>query len=157
MYIESARNLFAEKLKQTDGVQPAELDAIWTALAPVRAEDILGNWKGSQFFTGHRLCRKLTTSNWHGKRFESLDRAQPLICRDASGELYSDVESGNGEASLWNIEFRGEVTATMVYDGAPIFDHFKMVSADILMGIMNGKSALVLDGGHHYYFALERE
>ena len=33
----------------------------------------------------------------------------------------------NGEASLWLEEFRGEVTATMVYDGAPIHDHFKVI------------------------------
>ena len=52
--------------------------------------------------------------------------------------------------------FVGEVTATMVYDGAPIFDHFKKVDDSTLMGIMNGKSALVLDGGQHYYFLLER-
>ena len=47
-----------------------------------------------------------------------------------------------GEASLWLEEFRGEVTATMVYDGAPIHDHFKMVDDDTAMGIMNGKGAL---------------
>lgn len=152
-----ARTRFAELLTKKKGVLPSDLDALWSALAPVRAEDLLGSWKGSQFFTGHRLCRKLTASSWHGKRFESLDRAQPLICRNEDGELYSDVESGNGEASLWNIEFRGEVTATMVYDGAPIFDHFKAVDDTTLMGVMNGKPSLVLDGGQHYYFALARE
>lgn len=157
MDIDEARTRFAELLKQEKGVLPDDLDAIWSALDPVRAEDILGSWKGSQFFTGHRLCHKLTASNWHGKRFDSLGRAQPLICRNETGELYSDIESGNGEASLWNIEFRGETTATMVYDGAPIFDHFNLLDANTLMGIMNGKSSLVLDGGKHYYFALERE
>ncbi|MFC8178980.1 MULTISPECIES: DUF4334 domain-containing protein [Nocardiaceae] len=157
MDIAEARSRFTELTQKTDGVLPADLDAVWSALEPVRAEDVLGAWKGSQFLTGHRLCRKLTASNWHGKNFESLERAQPLICRNDNGELYSDVETGGGEASLWNIEFRGEVTATMVYDGAPIFDHFKRVDSNTLMGIMNGKPALVLDGGHHYYFALERE
>ena len=157
MDIAQARSRFTELTQKTDGVLPADLDAVWSALEPVRAEDVLGAWKGSQFLTGHRLCRKLTASNWHGKNFESLERAQPLICRNDNGELYSDVETGGGEASLWNIEFRGEVTATMVYDGAPIFDHFKKVDDSTLMGIMNGESALVLDGGRHYYFLLERD
>jgi hypothetical protein len=59
-----------------------------------------------------------------------------------------------GEASAWMIEFRGEVTATMVYDGAPTFDHFKKIDDRMLMGIMNGKR--VLHEGRHFYFVLER-
>jgi hypothetical protein len=62
--------------------------------------------------------------------------------------------SAPGEASLWMIEFRGEVTATMVYDGRPVFDHFKMVDDRTLMGIMNGKA--VTYRGKHFYFSLER-
>ena len=50
-----------------------------------------------------------------------------------------------GEASLWMEEFRGEVTASMVYDGAPVHDHFKKVDDNTVLGIMNGKGAL--DGG----------
>lgn len=93
---------------------------MWAALETVAAEEILGEWKGDDFATGHRLHEKLFASRWYGKTFNSVEDAKPLICRDEDGNLYSDVKSGNGEASLWNIEFRGEVTATMVYDGAPI-------------------------------------
>ncbi|SEC43397.1 DUF4334 domain-containing protein [Rhodococcus koreensis] len=157
MNIDQARSTFHELRQRDAGVSPDELDAVWAALDTVRAEDILGSWKGDDFATGHRLHDKLVAGRWHGKTFHSLEDAKPLICRDADGNLYSDVEGGNGEASLWNIEFRGEVAATMVYDGAPIFDHFKKVDDSTLMGIMNGKSALVLDGGRHYYFLLERD
>ncbi|MCX2732731.1 DUF4334 domain-containing protein [Saccharopolyspora sp. NFXS83] len=48
------------------------------------------------------------------------------------------------------------MTATMVYDGRPVFDHFKQVDPDTLMGIMNGRPEQVLDDGHFYYFLLER-
>jgi hypothetical protein len=85
------------------------------------------------------------------------DDAKPLICRAADGSLYSDTKAGRGEASLWNIEFRGEVTATMVYDGMPVFDHFKQVDDGILMGVMNGKAGGVSASGHLFYFGLERE
>ncbi|EKT83094.1 hypothetical protein WSS_A08299 [Rhodococcus opacus M213] len=157
MDIDQARSTFHELRGRESGVSSDELDAVWAALDTVRAEDILGSWKGDDFATGHRLHEKLFASRWHGKTFHSLEDAKPLICRDVDGNLYSDIKSGNGEASLWNIEFRGEVTATMVYDGAPIFDHFKKVDDSTLMGIMNGKSALVLDDGRHYYFLLERD
>ncbi|MGH1565222.1 DUF4334 domain-containing protein [Mumia sp. DW29H23] len=133
------------------------LDELWGDLETVDAAQVLGSWKGFAFPTGHPLERQLTKSRWHGKRFASAHSAQPLICTDDDGNLFSDLESGRGEASLWNVEFRGEVTATMVYDGMPIFDHFKRVDTDTLMGVMNGKPELVLADGQHFYFGLERE
>ncbi|WP_067687270.1 DUF4334 domain-containing protein [Nocardia jejuensis] len=141
---------------QPDGVAPAELDELWQSLKPVRAQDILGEWKGAAFQTGHPLCRALARSRWYGKTFLSLTEAKPLICRAEDGTLFSDTALGGGEASLWNIEFRGEVTATMVYDGRPIFDHFKQLDDTTLIGIMNGRPDLVLADGRHFYFLLER-
>ncbi|AEF42856.1 DUF4334 domain-containing protein [Hoyosella subflava] len=142
-------------LQQHDGpVDPAELDQIWGALEPVRADEIFGEWEGAEFTTGHPLCGTLEKIRWHGKNFNSLLDAQPLICRDDSGALYSNTETMGGEASLWNIEFRGEITATMVYDMRPVFDHFKKVDASTLMGIMNGKG--VTPRGQHFYFVLTR-
>ena len=156
MNLDDARSAFAKLREQENDVSPTELDEVWAALETVDAADILGEWKGDDFATGHRLHDKLVASRWFGKTFNSVEDAKPLICRDEKGNLYSDIKGGNGEASLWNIEFRDEVTATMVYDGAPIFDHFKKVDDTTLMGIMNGKSNLVLDNGQHYYFLLER-
>ncbi|TQF66330.1 DUF4334 domain-containing protein [Rhodococcus spelaei] len=156
MNIDQARARFHELRVQQADVSPADLDAVWAALDTVGAAEILGTWRGDDFATGHRLHDKLVAGRWYGKQFDSVLDAKPLICRDEDGNLFSDIKAGNGEASLWNVEFRGEVTATMVYDGAPIFDHFKRVDADTLMGIMNGKPKLVLDGGSHYYFLLER-
>lgn len=146
-----------ELLARTSGVSAAELDELWSQLASVRAEDILGSWTGAAFQTGHGLCRALPASKWHGKNFISVTEAQPLICRADDGSLFSNVEMGSGEASLWNIEFRGEVTATMVYDGKAVFDHFKQIDDGRLMGIMNGKPELVLSRGEHFYFVLERD
>ena len=55
-------------------------------------------------------------------------------------------------------ELRGEVTATMVYDGQPIHDHFKKIDHDAVMGIMNGKAGLDFSSGarRYGYFYLER-
>ncbi|MET8649386.1 MULTISPECIES: DUF4334 domain-containing protein [Nocardia] len=151
--VESWRELAARE----SGVATADLDALWAQLPTVRAEEILGRWRGAAFATGHPLCRALPASRWYGKNFHSLTRAEPLICRAEDGSLFSNVELGGGEASLWNIEFRGEVTATMVYDGRPVFDHFKRLDESTLMGIMNGRPDLVLAEGEYFYFLLERD
>ena len=144
-----------DELQATPGVPAADLDALWADCAPVRAEEILGAWRGSDFDTDHPVHAMLAASGWHGKRFDSVREAHPLICRNDAGELFSNEELGRGLASLWDVEFRGEVTASMVYDGQPVIDHFKAVDDDTLLGVMNGRG--VRHEGRHYYFVLERE
>ncbi|MGW4738550.1 DUF4334 domain-containing protein [Nocardia xishanensis] len=145
-----------ELATRESGVSTADLDELWAGLPTVRAEEILGEWRGAAFQTGHPLCRALPANRWYGKRFRSPAHVEPLVCRAENGSLFSNKELGKGEASLWNIEFRGEVTATMVYDGQPVFDHFKPLDDTTLMGIMNGRADLVLADGAHFYFLLER-
>ncbi|MEU8627102.1 DUF4334 domain-containing protein [Streptomyces sp. NPDC048669] len=154
MNVLEARARFQELRRKDGPVAASELDEIWTVLATVRPEEILGEWKGGEFSTGHPLVGMLPKANWYGKRFDSLHDAKPLMCWNAEGELYSNLELGQGEASLWTVEFRGEPTATMVYDGRPVFDHFKQVDDTTLMGIMNAKG--VPADGPFYYFFLER-
>ncbi|MCX5441516.1 DUF4334 domain-containing protein [Streptomyces sp. NBC_00063] len=141
----------------TGPVDPSELEALWADLQVVDASSILGPWRGFALLTGHPIEKVLASGRWHGKRFDALDDAKPLICRAEDGSLYSDTKAGKGEASLWNVEFRGEVTATMVYDGMAVLDHFKRVDDHTLMGVMNGKPGLVLAEGRPFYFGLERE
>jgi hypothetical protein len=148
-----ARARFAE-LRGRKGVDTAELDAIWTAMETVRSEDILGRWKGDEFHTGHKMNGQLQLARWYGKFFNSVDNVDPIVCYDDQGNLFSNNELSRGGASLWDVEFRGEVTATMVYDGQPVLDHFKTVDANTLMGIMNGKHLRTANS--YFYFILER-
>ena len=154
MDIEQARTRIAA-IRAADGTvcDTGELDQLWAALETVRPEEILGTWKGTGIATGHRVESLLAQARWYGKTFHSVSRVEPLICRDEHGTLFSNAELAKGEASLWMVEFRGEVTATMVYDGQPVLDHFKRVDTNTLLGVMNGKN--VLDEGRHFYFALE--
>lgn len=147
-----------DELRAAEPADPGDLDALWADLTPVTVEEILGPWRGGDFSTGHILSTVLEKVNWHGKRFDGPLDAKPLICRGADGELYSNLAAGGGgEASLWPVEFRGETTATMVYDAMPVFDHFKRVDADTLMGIMNGKLESAFGVTELAYFWLERD
>lgn len=147
-----------DKLRSAEQADPGDLDALWSDLAPVTVAEVLGSWRGGDFATGHVASKVLEQVRWHGKRFDGPLEAVPLVCRDEQGELYSNREAGGGgEASLWPVEFRGEVTATMVYDRMPVFDHFKKVDDDTLMGIMNGKLRAAFGIDDLYYFWLERE
>lgn len=135
-----------------------ELHALWFDLAPANIALMLGSWRGGDFTTGHPASRLLERIRWHGKRFVTPLEAHPLICRDEHGALFSNSEAaGGGLASLWEVGFRGEVTATMVYDAMAVFDHFKVVDDDTVMGIMSGKLEPVFGTADPYYFWLERE
>ena len=152
---EAARARFVELRAARSTIADADLDAVWADLETLRPADMLGSWRGGEFATGHAMNGLLTKIGWYGKNFISLSEVQPLVCRNESGELYSNTRVGKGEASLWTIEFRGEVTASMVYDGQPVIDHFKRVDDTTVMGIMNGTGGLI--GGRHFYFYLERD
>ena len=134
------------------------LDELWADLSVLDAEDMLGAWRGGDFSTGHPASALLTTIGWHGKRFDSLLDGHPLICRGEDGALYSNTKyAGGGYSSLWNVEFRGESTATMVYDAMAVFDHFKRIDDSTVLGIMNGKLEAAFGTSEYYYFWLERE
>lgn len=154
---EDIRNRF-DTLRVAAPADPADLDALWADLRTVTVEEILGSWRGGDFDTGHLASTVLDQVKWHGKRFDAPLDAKPLMCRGEDGELYSNLAAGGGgEASLWPVGFRGETTASMVYDKMPVVDHFKAVDDDTLMGIMNGKLESAFGVKDLYYFWLERE
>jgi Domain of unknown function (DUF4334)/GXWXG protein len=149
-----ARKKFAEFKERVGQIPDAELDDFWATLQPAAIDFLIGEWAGGEFDTGHSMNGGLVKARWFGKSFHSATDVKPLVCLDEDGNKFSNVKMGKGEASLWMEEFRGEVTATMVYDGQPIHDHFKVVDDNAVMGIMNGKN--VLDDGRYFYFYLER-
>src|ERR1700761_9665912 len=149
-----ARKIFTEFKERGDGVTDVELDDFWATLQPATIDGMIGDWKGGEFVTGHKMNGQLAKAGWFGKTFKSASDVQPLGCLDADGNKVSNKAMGKGEASLWLGGFRGEVTATMVYDGQPVHDHFKKIDDSTVMGIMNGKG--VVDNGRYFYFYLER-
>ncbi|MDF2828184.1 MAG: hypothetical protein K0R01_1467 [Mycobacterium sp.] len=153
-----AQKTFADFVGRTDEISDTDLDAFWDTLEPTTIDFMIGEWQGGEFQTGHRANGFMKRLNWFGKTFVSAAEAKPLVCLDADGNKFSNTEAMNGEASLWLEEFRGEVTASMVYDGKPVHDHFKKVDDDTVLGIMNGKGAIDTSSGdpRYLYFYLRR-
>ncbi len=102
---------------------------------PVVAEgEMLGEWAGELVATGHPGEPLLDGMDWRGKRFVTRDEVYPLICGEDR-----EVNAVMGTASLRMVEYRGVVTATMIYDKHPIFDSFRRVDDDTVMGAMDRK------------------
>jgi hypothetical protein len=115
----------------------AELDALFDALPAVEEDFMLGEWNGGVFVTGHPGEQQLDALRWIGKTFRSRNDVDPIVARgDDGGRVASPVM---GSAALRRVEYRGVVTATMVYDQHPIFDHFRKVDAHTVLGVMDRK------------------
>lgn len=137
-----------------------EVFALYDKLPPVKVEEIFPQkWLGTGINTGHWGSPALDGMKWVGKWYRSKLDAVPLVCYNDEGKLFSNLMM-KGEASLWDITFRGKTSATMVYDGSPVFDHFRKVDDNTILGVMNGKplegSPPVVDNGKYFFFFLER-
>src|ERR1700741_3774842 len=110
-----ARKKFAEFTERTGAITDAELDDYWASLQPATIDAMLGEWKGGEFVTGHRMNGQLEKARWFGKTFKSPTAVQPLVCLDEGGNRFSNVKMGKGEASLWVEGFRGEGSGPQGY------------------------------------------
>lgn len=59
------------------------------SLPPVRAEEMLGRWRGSGLETGHPMDGLLERYGWYGKRFETPENVHPLVFTRGDGGLIS--------------------------------------------------------------------
>jgi Domain of unknown function (DUF4334)/GXWXG protein len=156
--------------------------SLFDSLGAVRAEEILGQWRGRELRTGHPMDGALEASGWYGKRFDGVDEVHPLLFGTPGGDLVSldprrvplglagtlpkgamsaarrslgvlkvAMATQRPRARLRHVEFRGVVTAAMVYDHLPIIDVFRRVDADTLLGVMD------LRDSPAYCFVLERD
>ena len=86
MVYEQARRPLADRLRVLErGSSTGEAVEFFDACAPVGVEEMLGRWKGSGLFTGHPLDGLLEAFRWHGKRFDGVDEAHPLVFRGGAG------------------------------------------------------------------------
>jgi hypothetical protein len=62
------------------------------------------------------------------------------------------LKTDKSQARLRSMEYRGVVTATMIYDYLPINDSFKKVDDNTVFGIMDFKNS-----PQPFFFTLKRE
>ena len=141
--------------------------AFFDGLPAVRADEILGRWKGRELATGHPMDGVLAASGWYGKQFDSVEKVHPLLVaaggslfpmeprrvplklvaglprslvakgRPLIGVLEPWLRASKHRARLRNLEYRGVVSASMIYDHLPIIDTFRRVDDDTLLGAMD--------------------
>jgi len=148
-------------------------------LESVNTEELIGQWKGKEIQTGHRMNGLLENLNWYGKTFISEEIVHPLVFRSFSGHTQYSVnpqliplsinfpknrfsrllfnlvkpfiKTNKSCARLRMVEYRNAITCTMIYDSKPINDHFKKIDNQTLLGLMDMKNE------DPFFFLLEKE
>ena len=130
----------ADQLQALLDTSPTPVEALtdfYDGLPAVAEADMLGAWTGGVFATGHPGESQLDMLGWVGKTFRSRDDVDPIVRLDEAGERVANPVLGT--ASLREVTHRGVTTATMVYDKQPIFDHFRRVDGETVLGWMDRK------------------
>lgn len=140
---------FQQLLQGDAKTELSQLDALFDTLPAVSEAAMLGEWTGGVFRTGHPGERQLAALQWAGKTFRSRDDVDPIVSVNATGERSANPIMG--AATLRMVEYRGVVTATMVYDQHPVMDHFRQVDDTTVLGVMIKKGDTI-----PLYFYLQR-
>ena len=114
-----------------------ELYGFFDHLEAIDTPFMLGEWDGGVFNTGHKGEQQLKALSWAGKAFHSENDVDPIISRTAEGKR--EANPILGKATLRSVSYRGVVTATMIYDQHPIFDHFRKITDALVLGVMDRK------------------
>jgi hypothetical protein len=128
---------FHALLDSKERVRIEQLFELLDELAAVDPANMLGDWEGGVFNTGHAGEQQLGKLGWVGKCFRGHNDVDPIVSRDATGKRKANPVLG--QACLRAVLYRGVVTATMVYDQHPIFDHFRRITDDLVLGVMDRK------------------
>ncbi|KXS15288.1 hypothetical protein M427DRAFT_98973 [Gonapodya prolifera JEL478] len=152
-------------------------------LPPLSEKEMLGQWTGGEIKTGHPMEGFLIESGWVGKEFLDVDTVHPLQFDDGRGGRWNLdpsrapitarpgawlrampnawllwlarplIGTNRPAASLVMRDFRGKVSAAMVYDGVPMRDMFRKVDGETVMGVMEIRGG---EREHPFVFWLRR-
>lgn len=151
---------------------------LFDASPAVGLDFMIGRWKGFEVRTGHPMDGLLDITGWYGKDFISAEEVHPLLFKRINGGVYSVnprllpmnlpvprikllgwlmwiisplIQTKKGKARMRMVEYRGKVTACMVYDHKAIIDAFAKINDHTLIGVMDYKG-----DKQPYIFVLER-
>ncbi|MEO1588073.1 MAG: DUF4334 domain-containing protein [Bacteroidota bacterium] len=157
-----------EALVFFDSLPPVSLDFMW------------GEWEGAEQPTGHPMDGLLGATGWYGKQFVDAETVHPLLFHNLTRtgtfkvnpalvplSMYIPkwnilhavinlirpvVHANKPKARLRMLEYRGKISATMIYDRKPIHDTFRKIDDDTLLGLMDFRG---MEGP--YFFLLKRK
>jgi len=154
---------------------------LFDSLEPVDIDFMIGRWKGEGYPTGHPHDGLLEAYHWYGKHFESSEDVHPLLFTNRRGGIVrinpGAMAAGNKQggtpsgiaikifhllmpllstskprARLRMTEYRGKLSATMIYDQIPVNDVFRKLDDNTVLSVMDNR-----DVKDPFFFKLKRD
>ena len=125
-------------------IDSARLMPLYRQLEPISIEFLLGTWHGS-LFNGQ------SGDGWWGKNMISAQHVQPLLFQRPDGSVYSNEVWGLAHLELGAFDGLSE-TAMLVYNDKPLFDYFRRVTDETVIGLTPASVAKV-----DFFFQLTRD
>lgn len=176
------RRMELERFLNEGSVSQEEVFTFFDQLESADLQFMIGLWKGRECKTNHPMDGLLETVNWFGKEFIDSETVHPLVFQKNNGVLYkinpgflplslsfekipralirpvfsavsSLIATEKDKARLRMLEYRGVVSATMIYDQRGMYDTFRKVDDNTVLGVMDLKGG---KAGTGYFFVLER-
>ncbi|EOD47327.1 Transcription factor [Neofusicoccum parvum] len=129
-----------------------ELSSLFDALEAVEPAELVGDWSGGDFDDGStHPCRSMMESiKWAGMLFKSTDDVAPVMSWTDDGKRVENEYWGR--AQIREVKYRGIVSTCVIFDSYPIMDHFRRVSDNTLMGLLDAKEKVLKDAGPYYFW-----
>ena len=93
-----ARKLFTELKERTGQIPDADLDEFWATLERTTVDELIGEWKGCAFETGHPVNGLLAKANWFGKTMKSATEVLPIVCLDDDDNKVQQRQTRQGRS-----------------------------------------------------------
>ncbi|MCI2256272.1 DUF4334 domain-containing protein [Domibacillus sp. PGB-M46] len=171
-----------EKFLTEGSIPQTEAFQFFDQLESVDLPFMTGLWKGREFRTNHPMDGLLESLNWFGKEFIDSETVHPLVFQKNNGVLYKVnpgfiplslpfdkiprslvkplfsavsplIATEKDKAGMRMMEYRGVLSATMIYDQHGMYDMFRKVDDHTVLGVMDLKGGKEESG---YFFVLER-
>ncbi|OJD30376.1 transcription factor cmr1 protein [Diplodia corticola] len=146
-----------------DGGTPSahELSALFDALAPITPQDLEGDWSGGDFHDSdtnskeepppvHPCHAMLENYRWAGMVVRGAEDVLPVMSWTDDGQRVHSTYWGGGQ--LRELKHRGVVSASLIFDCYPIIDHFRRVSDNTLMALLDAKDKHLKDAGPYFFW-----
>jgi hypothetical protein len=160
----------AEALALFESLEPATVEfmfGLWQGYGMATHHPLDGlleasNWYGKEFISPE-IVHPLLFSDHQGKLFKVAPSApamkmvlkMPFLKQDWLQPLLkltpALLETKTSQARLRMMAYRGQVTATMIYDYLPINDSFKKIDNNAVLGVMDYKEI-----SQPFFFVLKR-
>lgn len=149
------------------GGSPTQQDMAraFDSLSPVGVDMLTGTWKVDPGYAETPEGEAFIDSGWWGARFIDSETVDPLLFRSGDGDkLFAadlvsllavigtgarDVSARRGEvetatpiARVRMVEYRGVLSAALIYDAAPVIDYLRAVDDDTIVAAVERRGSV---------------